>query len=277
MADWSALGFRPVNQTAPKAAPKAPAAPGGGLRVPVPNAAPQGYSENVNKRQKELSAALAAFNLSKGPVERAKALVDLNIARENYRRLKEKLPEVTEGQGTWGVRTEAMLQGEKEYQQAVSQGYDPVSWGSRIAREVKKLPILGDKANIFANEVEERGMAAEKAIIEGFARGQSQANISESEERPELQRLGTIILPGAWDEPSQQSRKNYYYKRMAIINQSLRAAGLPQHEIIPFEKTSLYKAPAKQSKPMPSEEDIQHTMQVNKMSRDAVLKELGYK
>tara|TARA_R110000822_G_scaffold31823_3_gene91783 strand:- start:1684 stop:2505 length:822 start_codon:yes stop_codon:yes gene_type:complete len=273
MADWS--GFTPVNRN-PTAQANKPATPSG-MNLPVPNVSPPGYSSNIARLSQELSNAQKIYELATLPATKQKALVDLNIAKENYRRLKEKLPEVTEGQGTWGVRTEAMLQGEKEYQQAVSQGYDPVSWGSRITRAVKGIPVLGAGANIFANEVEERGLSAEKTIREGFARGQSQANISESAERPELQRLGEVILPGAWDEPSQQSRKNYYYKRMAIINQSLRAAGLPQHEIIPFEKTSLYKAPAKQSKPMPSEEDIQHTMQVNKMSRDAVLKALGYK
>ena len=268
---WSDL---PVIGNLSNSKPAAPTRQGPAM--PVPNAPPTGFSNNPKLLAIQLSNAQKAYDLANDPATKTKAIVDLNIAKENLNRLKNKPQEFTEGQGIWGSRASLMMRGEKDYEDAVRAGYEPSSYQSKFGHFVNSIPIINEVTPALIDEATQRGMNAEARFREGFARGQSQSNISESAQRPELQRLGKEVLPGAWGETSNDVRRDRYYSRMDLINESLRAAGKPPIPVVPFEKTSLYKAPPKQSKPMPSEEDIQHTMKVNNMSRNAVLKALGY-
>ena len=246
---------------------KPPITPQQGPAVPVPNAPPAGFSNNPKLLAIQLENATKTYNLASSPVEKAIASVNLKKAQLEYDRLKNSQPSVTEAQGTWGTRVAQQLSGEKDYEEAVREGYEPTSFRNRAADLLESA--IGTKVNMIRDPASVRGRVGENKFLEGYMRAQSGANVGEMKEVPRMQ---TEIFPSPWQGVDEELRKNLYYGRMDQINAGLRAAGKPQITIQPYEQ-----AFGKQlTKPMPSEEDIQHTMQVKKMSRDADLKALGY-
>ena len=227
MPDWSALGFHPV----PNAAPQAPAAPRGSFNVPVPNTPPTGYSENVGRRIKELSAATSAYNLAASPVDKAAAALNLKRAQLEYDRLKDSMPSVTEAQGTWGTRVAQQLSGEKDYEEAVRKGYEPTTLRNKAADLLESA--VGTKADVIRDPATIRGRVGENKFLEGYMRAQSGANVGEMKEIP---RMKTEIFPSPWQGVDEELRKNLYYGRMDQINAGLRAAGKPAFSVRPYEE-----------------------------------------
>jgi hypothetical protein len=78
-------------------------------------------------------------------------------------------------------------------------------------------------------------------------------------------------FPGAFQRTDPDLWKSLETTRQAQIDAAYRNSGLP--DLSKRDKNVPVPPP---SRPLPSEEDILHTMKVNGMSRAAVLKALGY-
>ena len=215
-------------------------------------------SQNPIMRQRQLGNLLNQAELAKTPAE----LTRLNLQVKQLQADIAKGPGITENQAKAMARYVNEKMGEVMYQYAVKNKYEPTDIRNVAASVLEGIPKAGiGLSDLVRNPISELGRTGERVFQEGVKRELTGAATN-------LQEPGQISAqyhPTSFQSVNPVSREFQKSLRDQQIAAAARSAGIPP-----------YTPPAKQSKPLPSEVDILHTMKVNKMDRAAVLKALGY-
>jgi hypothetical protein len=131
-------------------------------------------------------------------------------------------PNLKEQQSLAASRANLMLQGEKTYQAALRQGYEPASIRNKAATVADAVPVIGDwLAELVRDPVSERGAAGERQFTEGALRTVTGAG-GPANERP----LTTSqFFPTSFQSVNPDLRERLAATRRAQLATALRVAG----------------------------------------------------
>jgi hypothetical protein len=234
---------------------------------------PEGLSDNVILRGKQLQNLLDQGSLAKNALELQR--LGLEIKRIQGDLNKSGL---TERQSMELARYISEREGQNYYKLAETMGFTPNSLLNKFSTGVEKFTgsqDLGDWArSLDKNNAAQIAKTGQNLFLEGIKREMTGAagNMKEPEE------ILSQYFPGPFQRTDPELWRSLERTRQAQIDAAYRNSGLATipgaaQTQVPLPKSSFVPKP---TKALPKEEDIQHTMKVNKMSREAVLKALGY-
>ena len=129
---------------------------------------------------------------------------------------------LTEQQSIGAARANRMLQGEKLYQEAITQGYDPTTPRNKLASLAEAVPVIGHPfADFVRNPVSEKGATAEEQFTEGALRAVTGAG-GPKDERPLTK---SQFFPTAFQSANPELRQRLDQIRASELATALRIAG----------------------------------------------------
>lgn len=159
----------------------------------------------------------------------ARALPDGSVVRDGPRGGVQFLRKATSGEGGGRLRefeinaagrATLMDEGQREYERARKEGYDPGNLRNTIASGAEGLPLAGTfLADVIRDKPSERGRVAELQFTDGALRTTSGANAPE----PEVRRASRAYFRQPGESPGVERNKQLIRERFR--NTSVKAAG----------------------------------------------------
>jgi hypothetical protein len=127
--------------------------------------------------------------------------------------------DIKEFQANAASRATLMDQGERDYDTARQQGYDPSNWRNQFARGIEGSGIGNWFADVVRDKPSERGRAAELQFVDGALRTTTGANAPE----PEVVRANKAYFRQPGESEGVEPNKSILRRRFR--DQSVRIAG----------------------------------------------------
>jgi len=193
----------------------------------------QAQGINMAKGQADLTQAPVDLaqrraNLAKAPVEQAIAETTLAKAQQEFRNTP-NAPKLTDAQSSNQTFFEAMTAGEKAYNKAVAQGYDPGTAENIAATILDKMfgGIIDSPGDRFRNSASKLGETGKAMFMEGYKRPLSGAAVGEAKQSTELPSMRKSVFPGPFASKDEQLALETAQYRQNFRRTMGRAGAIP--------------------------------------------------